>query len=145
MDDKIYLTPADLTVLYVGPRHETPDKYVPLAKTGFAYSWDHAIKTYRWTAQRPLTEGCLRFKEKILSRVPTGYETDLAFLLVFNGEANKEGFQPFCLRFEGIKDIFDGLSIPATGGIVDVVSGLCAEPKPCETYPRVRTEEPQFR
>lgn len=122
---------ADLVRLYVGPSSlllATDESLVCLLFSGVAYSYDYSINRYRWTLQRPKLEERQSFLEK-LKGLKRGIGDSFGFGVAYNAvpEADKR-LKRHGLWFPNLLDLHAGVSIPSSGIIVDVVSGLCDEP-----------------
>lgn len=148
-DRAVLSTPSDLVVVYAGRRALLPGEsevIVPLSHMGFAYSYDFTLNDYRWTLQRPLAERCPRFYEKILALAGEGGEERLFLGVVFNGFGNaKPAPEVRGLVFPRVRNVRHALSVAQTGLIVDVVTGLSAEPQPWASCPGSLSQDPEFR
>jgi hypothetical protein len=123
---------ADGVRLYVGPSSlliVTPSALIPLLFSGVAYSYDYSISKYRFTLQRPVVEHRDRFLEKVRG-VQRGIGGALGFGIAFNAmpgmnaKADRRGiWLPNC------DNLTQGLSVPTSGAIIDVVAGVCDEPQ----------------
>lgn len=128
-EDRYIATPGELAVFYVGPQSlllATDNAVVPLMQTAFAYSFDHALRRYRWTAQRPLCEHRDRFIDKV-RRTVRAHGTHFGVGVVLNGHemAPKDSHRRgVWLGNCALDDLVEAMSVAMQQPVLDVVSGL---------------------
>lgn len=139
--NRFVATLGELAVVYVGPPSlilATERAVVPVISTVFAYSYDYALRSYRWTLSRPLCEGHDRIVEKI-RRTARGQGSRFGLGVVFNGQvgapqdAHRRGVW---LGDIPLDDVTEGVSVAMQQPVVDVASGLAGA---CDPWP-----EPPF-
>lgn len=138
--ERYIATPGELAVFYVGPTSlllATDQAVIPLMQTAFAYSFDHALKRYRWTAQRPLCEHRDRFIDKV-RRTVRAHGDQFGVGVVLNGhemapkDAHRRGIW---LGGCDIADLVEALSLSMQQPVIDVVAGLASTHEAWERPP----------